>query len=193
MRWNLSIMLVFLKKRGIDIFQTGEDLRNACRGNYYQFCADHNLTSEALAEIYEEYQQTLKDNHIVVPLFDGIVDLLREMLAAHTVYIASLNNASFIKEYLASNGVSGFAQIIGWPEVTDKRGPLRMLMDRHPDESFYFVSDSVGDMKEGVDVCVPHLLGVGYGWGAAEDLAANGAEAVFHTVAELKGYLLKIS
>lgn len=181
------------KKRGIDAFQTGEDLRNACRGNFYQFCDDHGLTKETLADIYKEYQKILKDNNIVVPLFDGIADLLREMLFAHTVYIVSLNDTTFIETYLASHGVSGFAQIIGWPEATDKKGPLRILMERHSGEPFYFISDSVGDMKESVAVGVPHVIGVGYGWGIAGDLAANGADVVLNSVAELNDYLLSIS
>ena len=95
-----TFYLDIYKQHGIHLFETGEDLRNACRGNFYEFCEKNGLTSDLLDQIFEEYNQYLEDHRIEVPLFEGIVDLLTEMLKKHSVYIVSLNDANVIASRL---------------------------------------------------------------------------------------------
>ena len=180
------------KQHGIHLFETGEDLRNACRGNFYEFCEKNGLTSDLLDQIFEEYNQYLEDHRIEVPLFEGIVDLLTEMLKKHSVYIVSLNDANVIASRLEKAGITGFTDILGWQQATSKAESLPMVMKRHPNEELYFISDSIGDMKEAVSVGFPHILAVGYGWGKGEDLLSAGAHRVFDDVASLRDYLNEV-
>lgn len=180
------------KQHGIHLFETGEDLRNACRGNFYEFCEKNGLTSALLDQIFEEYNRYLEDHQIAVPLFDGIVDLLKVMLEKHTVYIVSLNDSDVIAARLEKEGISGFADILGWQQATSKAESLPMVMARHPEEELYFISDSIGDMKEAASVEFPHILAVSYGWGSGKDLMNAGAHVLFDTVAELAAYLNNI-
>ncbi|MBQ6809881.1 MAG: HAD family hydrolase [Firmicutes bacterium] len=179
------------KKRGITLFQTGEDLRNACRGNFYEFCDAHGLDHAELDAIFQEYNAFLKENHIEVPLFEGIPELLLGMLSKHTVYVVSLNDANVIEKRLLEEGISGFEEIIGWQQATSKKESLAELKARYGDD-IYFISDSIGDMKEAVEADFPHILAVGYGWGDGADLLENGAHLLFDTVAELRNFLEKL-
>ncbi|MBR5328804.1 MAG: HAD hydrolase-like protein [Firmicutes bacterium] len=179
------------KKHGIYLFETGEDLRNACRGNFYEFCDEHGLDHGTLDRIFKEYNAFLAENHIEVPLFDGICDVLRTMMARHTVYVVSLNDADVIRERLAREGITDFEEIIGWQQATSKLETLRHLKARYG-EDVYFISDSIGDMREAVEAEFPHILAVSYGWGEGDDLVANGAHVLFDTVSELSDYLDKI-
>lgn len=176
------------QKHGIRVFQTGEDLRNACRGNFYEFCEEHGLASDVLDEIFQEYNAFLKEHNIKVPLFEGITDVIRRMLAKHTVYVVSLNDADVIENRLLDEGIRGFEQIIGWQQATSKLETLTMLKERYG-EDIYFISDSIGDMREAAEAAFPHILAVSYGWGDGEELVANGAHILFDTVAELGEYL----
>ena len=179
------------KKRGITLFETGEELRNACRGNFYEFCEEHGIGKDVLDAIFEEYNALLAEKNIQVPLFDGIPDLLCSMLERHTVYVVSLNDAEVIENRLTEEGIVGFEDIIGWQQATSKKETLRRIHERHGDD-VWFISDSIGDMIEAVEAEFPHILAVTYGWGDREDLAEAGAHVLLDTVAELKDYLDKI-
>lgn len=176
------------RQHGIELFQTGEDLRNACRGNFYEFCDAHGLDHDELDAIFHEYNAFLNENHIEVPLFEGIPDLIRRMLSKHTVYVVSLNDADVIEKRLLDEGISGFEEIIGWQQATSKLETLSKLKARYGDD-IYFISDSIGDMKEAVAAEFPHILAVTYGWGDGDDLRVAGAHVLFDTVAELSDYL----
>ena len=178
-----------LKNHGVTIFQDIFMLKEACHENYYAFCEKHGISEEILLAAAEEYKAELAKNKVAVSLFDGISELLLSLLRKHNVYIVSLNESCFIENLLADLGIVGFCGIIGRDEAKDKRESLRMLQKRHEGESFYFVSDVVGDMVEAADAEVPHILAVSYGWGTKEDLLASAAEIVFDTVAELGSYL----
>ena len=88
-------------------------------------------------------------------------------------------------------GISGFEQIIGWQQATSKKESLAELKARYGDD-IYFISDSIGDMREATEADFPHILAVGYGWGDGADLLENGAHYLFDTVAELRDYLEKL-
>ena len=96
------------------------------------------------------------------------------------------------KERFEEAGVSGFAGIVGSETSTDKVSTLRKLRAAYPDEDFYFVSDSVGDMGEALEAGVTHILAVSYGWGLKEDLKESGAHAVFDSVEELNAFLQSV-
>lgn len=179
------------KRHGIELFQTGEDLRNACRGNFYEFCEEHNLKAEVLDEIIKEYNDFLRENHIEVPLFDGITELISRMQKKHRVYVVSLNDAEVIRHRLQREGLTDFEDIIGWKQATSKLETLIALKKRYGNDC-YFISDSIGDMREATEAAFPHILAVGYGWGDGSDLLANGAHRLFDSVAELGDYLEKI-
>ncbi|MBQ1252114.1 MAG: HAD family hydrolase [Firmicutes bacterium] len=179
------------KKRGITLFETGEELRNACRGNFYEFCEEHGIGKDILDEIFDEYNALLEEKNIRVPLFDGMCDLLRSMFKKHTVYIVSLNDAGVIRERLAEEELTAFEDIIGWQQATSKLGTLRDMKAQYGDD-VWFISDSIGDMKDAVAAECPHILAVTYGWGDRADLQAAGAQELFDSVAELSAFLEKI-
>ncbi len=177
------------RRRGIEVFQTMNDLKEACRVNYYAFCAEHDLSDELLEEILAEFKAALAENNIEEPLFPGVVEMLTALLPKHLVYIVSANDADFIRRRFASEGLTDFAGIIGWKESMSKEESLRRLLKEHDGEPFYFVSDSVGDISEAVSVGVPHIYGVSYGWGIGADLIKAGAHRLFDDVPSLAARL----
>lgn len=176
------------KRHGIELFQTGEDLRNACRGNFYEFCEEHSLRTEVLDEIIREYNAFLRENHIEVPLFAGIAELIRCMQERHTLYVVSLNDAEVIEKRLSAEGLVDFREIIGWKQATSKYETLLRLKEQYGD-ACYFISDSTGDMQEAVAAAFPHILAVSYGWGKGEELLEHGAHKLFDSVEALRCYL----
>lgn len=181
------------KKHGITVFQTIDDMKEACRGNYYDFCDDHHIDPAVLECISVEYHALLEEKNIAIPLFEGIPELLNELTAAgHRLYVVSMNDAECIRRCLAETGVGETEGVYGWRDCKNKVDTLKELLIRHDGEELYFISDTVGDMVEGAEAGVTHNIAVAYGWGVAEDLFATAAEIVFGTVAELGTFLKDI-
>ena len=180
------------KKLGIMLFPTMDSLKEACRINYYEYCRERGLSAEVIRRLGDEYRAALEQSGEKASLFNGAAGMLKELISRHTVYVVSLNNERFMKERFEEAGVSGFAGIVGSETSTDKVSTLRKLRAAYPDEDFYFVSDSVGDMGEALEAGVPHILAVSYGWGLKEDLKESGAHAVFDSVEELSAFLQSV-
>lgn len=181
------------KKLGITLFPTMDSLKEACHVNYYGYCKEHGLSEELVRRLGDEYRIALEASGEKIRLFPGAAEMLKEMISRHTVYVVSLNNEWFMKERFEEAGVTGFTQIIGSETSTNKVSTLRKIRERYPDEDFYFVSDSVGDMGEGAEAGVPHILAVSYGWGLKADLESTNAQAVFDSLAELHAFLKTVS
>lgn len=181
------------EKLGITMFRTMDDLKQACRINYYEYCKEHGLSEDLLRRLGDEYRVAMEESGEKASLFPGAAEMLRELIPRHSVYVVSLNNERFMNERFEDAGVSGFAGMIGSETSTNKEAVLKEIRRRHVGEELYFISDSVGDMVEAVKANVPHVLGVSYGWGLKEDLRHSGAHIVFDTVTELHTYLAEIS
>ena len=181
-----------LHRRGIHIFETMEDLKDACRLNYYDFCAEKGISEEILEEILAGFQATLKKNHIVEPLFPGVAEMLKDLMEKHTVYIVSSNDSEFIRDRMAAEDLTDFAGIIGWKESKSKEEALSRLVEKYGSKDLYFIGDSVGDIREALAVGIPHIYGVSYGWGIGEDLLDAGAHRLFDDVPSLAEVLTKL-
>lgn len=179
------------QNHGVDHFRCIMDLQKACRDNYYEYCKKIGLSMELLDSVLTEYENILKDERIEIPLFDGVIPLLKDAISKHDVYIVSSNNSEEIRIRMEKEGISGFKGIIGWKEEPNKQKAISDIMKRRPGETCYFIGDTPGDMKEAAAAGVPHRIAVSYGWGLMADLENSSAQVIVSSVEELRELLSK--
>ena len=184
--------LPIFHRRGIGLFKTIDDVKEACRVNYYDFCAEHDLSEELLEEILLEFQATLKTERVEEPLFPGVVEMLEALMKKHAVYIISSNDSAFIRERMAAEKLTDFAGIIGWKEAKRKKDAFLSLLQKKGGDDLCFITDSVGDVREAAEVGVPRIFGVSYGWGIGDDLLEAGAARIFDDVPSLAEALAEL-
>lgn len=174
---------------GITEFQSMNDLKTACRDNYYQYCEERGISMSLLAEFSDAYEAALKANNEVLPLFDGVKPMLESLAENHTVCIVSLNSEKEISRTLERFAVRGISGIYGWETSRSKVASLQQLKAKYPGEKVILISDSAGDMGEGRAAAADGVVGVSYGWGLKADLLAAGADSVFDDIPSLFAYL----
>lgn len=129
------------------------------------------------------------------PLFDGMAELLRDLVAAgRTLAVTSSKRQEFAESMLADEGVHDlFAAIVAQrdPAHADKPylvGATLEALGARPDEAV-MVGDRFYDVEGAAANGVP-CVGVLFGTATREELEGAGAAAVVESVAELRRVLM---
>ena len=185
--------LPLLPDYGITCFSSMNDVKVACRENYYDFCRNQGISSETLTELDSLYKKALKENDAIIPLFHGIPEMFDALCKKHRIYVVSLNSVLEIRRTLAHYGVTSVQAVRGWEDDRNKAAALRRVKMEFPDEDIVLISDSVGDMKEGKAAEIAKVIAVTYGWGDRAELEAAGADVLFDDISSLSAYLMTLN
>lgn len=178
---------------GITCFSSMNDVKAACRENYYDFCRNQGISSETLTDLDALYKKALKENGVIIPLFRGIPEMLDTLCKKHRIYVVSLNSVLEIRRTLAHYGATSVQAVRGWEDDRNKTDALRRVKMEFPDEDIVLISDSVGDMKEGKAAEIAKVIAVTYGWGDRTELEAAGADVLFDDISSLSAYLMTLN
>lgn len=184
--------LPLLPGYGITCFSSMNDVKAACRENYYDFCSKHGISAKTLTELDALYKRALKKDDVIIPLFRGVPEMFEALRQKHRIYVVSLNSVAEIRRTLDHFGVTSVQAIRGWEEDRNKAKALERVKTEFPDEDVVLISDSVGDMKEGKASGITKVVAVTYGWGEREELKSAGADVLCDDIPSLCSYLMTL-
>ena len=149
--------------------------------------------AEELTRRYRErYARLGREAH---PLFDGMADLLRDLVAAgRTIAVTSSKHQELAEKMLAEEGVRGlFAAVVAQRDPARADKPHLVcetleVLGARPDEAV-MVGDRFYDVEGASANRVP-CVGVLFGSAARAELEDAGAAAVVESIAELRRVLL---
>ncbi|NLF18312.1 MAG: HAD hydrolase-like protein [Lentisphaerae bacterium] len=138
---------------------------NACRSLEALRVPPEDL-NEILAEVGRKLESRLDD----MPLFPGVADAIRALRQTCVLYIITSNDSHTVSAYLERVGLRDcFQCILGANDHPSKVEKIRQVRRRHPRQSFVYVGDTVGDLREARRARVSRAAAA-WGWHDAEHL-----------------------
>ena len=116
-----------------------------------------------LRSLVRHFQPRIAAANRQIQPFPGMPELLRELTAAHPVYIISSNASAHVKTFCDRHAIAGFRDVIGADRATCKIRKIRAVRKRHPDHVPYYIGDTKGDMIEGRKARAK-TVAVAWGW-----------------------------
>ncbi len=136
------------------------------------------------------YGAYLKNATHEIRLFDGMDQIVEQCQSAGVCYIVSSGNEEKMKDFLVENQMQDAfkARIMGSDTHFSKVVKLEMIKERHDGSNYFFVTDTVGDIREAQVAQVP-TYAVTWGYHDREMLCAAQPDVLCDTVEELSAAL----
>jgi len=170
---------------GIDAVTTPEQVLALFEDNLY---ASLHAAGAGDAQIEKALNRTgealVRASHWLRP-FPLMPQVLAELGESRAVVIVTSSPGAVVEGWLRRHGVHGVAEVAGAETGRSKVEKIRRLTARFAgQETYWFVGDTTGDMREARDAGVTPL-GVAWGWHDPDLLEQAGAERIAAAPAEL--------
>ena len=189
--YNLNAFNTILKRNGLSINALPDDLKNLKNMTYEQLAFDVGVPQDMVESVKQETLFEMEKTTSSVSLYEGIVDMIKEITSKVRLAIISHTNSSTISTVLEHLGCdSCFSDILGGDIKGTKSQRLEFLMETYllAPEDLYMVGDSMSDIMEAHKAGV-YAIAAGYGFQSVELLQQAGADKIVGSVDELCEFL----
>jgi phosphoglycolate phosphatase len=170
---------------GVPGFTTSEDLLAVMEDNFFAGMRARGVEDELVAKVLGRVGEALVRARRWLRPFPLIPQVLEVLGETRTVVIVTSGPAEVVEAWLRNHSVAGVAEVAGAEAARSKVEKIHRLTGRFPEQdTYWFVSDTAGDMREAREAGVTPL-GVAWGWHSPELLLAAGAERIVQTPIEL--------
>lgn len=179
------------KKNNIHFVKCTQDYIDLLDNNFFESISTQGIDKNTWIQIQNEWKKNTKKYIKKQPIFKGIKSLLKNINDKSTLYIVTSNYKEIVIDFLEHNKLSFFKEILGGDEETSKTKKITTLKKQFPDSKIFFITDTIGDIKEGKAAGVK-TIATTWGYHNKEKLAKENPDHIFDTVEELKEFLLSI-
>jgi len=173
------------RRVGLSRIATSEDVLALFEGNFYETLRAMGADD---AQIGAAMSRTATALRLAMPAlrpFPLMTEVLADLAGARHLVIVSSNASDVVELFLKRHNIRGVAEVAGAEAGRSKVAKVEALIARFPGQaSYWFVGDTVGDMRE-ARLAGATPLGVAWGWHGREQLEEAGAERIADTPADL--------
>jgi phosphoglycolate phosphatase len=137
--------------------------------------------AEVLAEVGRKVEGRMAD----MRLFPGVSEAILALAESGPLYVITSNQSSTVEAYLDRVGLRAcFRDVLGADAHPSKVQKIRLVRRLHPRQSFVYVGDTVGDMREAHSARVRRAAAL-WGWHDAKRLQAECPDFLLSEPADL--------
>ena len=138
-----------------------------------------------IQSLVRRFEPRIAAENLKIQPFLGMPELLRELAAAHPVYIISSNTSSHVEAFCARFAITGIRDMLGSDQATSKVRKIRSVSKRHPGHVPYYIGDTKGDMIEG-KAARATTVAVAWGWHSLPRLLESKPDFIANVPADLR-------
>jgi phosphoglycolate phosphatase len=151
------------QKNGFDQIDSRKAFLDLFDENFFESVVKLGVPPENIPAIMKELAPMLQSLQGDIEVFNGVSELLAELIKRCKIFIVTSNVTGVVEAYLAYQNITGFEEIIGSDKETSKVKKIENIKAKYPDGEIFYVGDTKGDMIEG-KMAGAKTIAVSWGW-----------------------------
>jgi len=176
---------------GFNRIKTREELISLLDGNVFLRLTAAGFPMRKLKWLGSRFKSHQEKVYQRIDPFPGIVEVVNSLSASFPVYIITGNRVGTVAQFCSRHGIVGVREIIGSDVERSKVKSIRRIRRQHRGRSYYYIGDTLGDMREAHRARVKRI-GAAWGWHGRERLSIGKPEYIVETPEALKELLLRV-
>lgn len=154
--------------------------------NFYVDVLNRGMKKEDIPKMVEDFRVGFLKHKKEIQMFDKINDVVNDLGKKNKIIIITSSETSVVKEFLKKFRIKA-EEVLGADVETSKIKKIEMTKKKYPNSQFAFITDTLGDIKEGKKAGVP-CYGVTWGYHNEQQLTRQKPEKIFHSPQELLNF-----
>ena len=172
-------------KQGFESIATEKDFLKLFENNMYESMFARGMTKAQILKIVYFMRDALTENQDKIKVFEGISETLEKLSKENRLVIVTSNETNVVNNFLKSRNLSFFDDIYGSDKAPSKIEKINKIKDKYPNENYFYIGDTKGDIIEGKKACVK-TVAVSWGWHKKEQLEELDPDFIIDNPKELE-------
>lgn len=154
---SLPIVFEIIKRLGKKYnirINTKKDHEEIYDKNFYDGLKKIGLSENNLDKFKSEYKIEYLKKLKEFTLFDNLKESLQRLSSNNILIIVTSTLKNPVKIFLDDKDISFFEEILGAEEHPSKVEKIKYVKKKYPNSEYYYIGDTVGDIKEGKEANV---------------------------------------
>lgn len=174
-----------LREYGYGCVRNPAEFRNLLDGNFCRSLQARHIRRADLAELLTEVGRKVQARMGDMHLFPGVKAAVRGLSQTCVLYVVTSNHSSPVEAFLRRVDLLGcFRDVLGVDAHPSKIQKINLIRRLHPRQSFVYVGDTVGDLREARSARV-NRAGAAWGWHDPERLRREEPDFLLESPADL--------
>ncbi|MBI1319231.1 MAG: HAD hydrolase-like protein [Candidatus Hydrogenedens sp.] len=178
-----------VRELGYDKLDSKEALLKLFEGNAFKSLVKMGFPVWKLRQLGEQFKPRIEAANERIEPFEGMIELLGDLAAAHPTYVITSNQTAAVESFLERYAVQNIIEVLGSDKEPSKVKKIRQVRKRHPEHNAWYIGDTKGDMIE-ANTAGATSVAAGWGWHPVETLREGKPDHVVMHHSDLRILLL---
>ncbi len=179
----VDALITAFHQYGLTRIRTRADFLGLFRANLYESLGEAGLSEKTVDDVLAAMDAVIKRKNLSFDFYPGMREALNTLCANHPLFVITSNQSETVSRFLSEHGVTGVREVLGVDQGRSKSEKIRRVADRMPGNEYYYIGDTIGDIREARSAGVI-AVGAAWGWHGREALLTENPDILLETISD---------